>query len=215
MIALLRKDFLPNRGQLLILLVCAPLYVPLCCLLPAPPGGSSAVFAAYFVFFCGFGATLAFFQNDEKSRTDSLVLSLPVSRRAVVSGRYLSIIIATIIPSIAMAAFWALFRAAGLRIDAIPARGLAAGLAAALLFNAISLPILFRFGAQKSGMAVVFVFFIPVFAMTALKSIGINPLSLFTGANASALYLAGGAAAVACLALSFAFSLRLYGKRQF
>jgi ABC-type transport system involved in multi-copper enzyme maturation permease subunit len=170
---------------------------------------------AYFIFFCGFGATLAFFQNDEKSRSEALVLSLPVSRQAVVAGRYLSILIATILPSLTMAAFWALFHAAGLRIDALPARGFAVGLGAVLLFNAITLPVLFRFGAQKAGMAVVFVFFIPVFATTILKSLGINPLSWCTGASRSIIYAMGCTAVIASLALSFALSLRLYGKRQF
>ena len=100
---------------------------------------------------------------DEHYRWDRYALSMPVSRRTIVVSKYLLsvglTILATIIVLIANVVFVSYFNLGDL--DATIAGSLGVCMAA-LVFNAVLFPLLFKFGVQKARILLMIVGFIPL-----------------------------------------------------
>lgn len=133
--------------------------------------GANAVFPFYPIIVCG-TLPISLFSFDEKSRWNAYCTGLPISRRQIVSAKYIELLIAE-------AGVIALtLLAQGIRMaildtgsTAMLAGAAALWLASGLFSPAIMLPIAFRYGSDKGRIA----YFIIIFGLVAgLMALGGN-----------------------------------------
>lgn len=153
---------------------------------------------------------------EEKSRADVLLGVLPVHRRQVVAGRYLSMLIfalvlcaLTAIGSVVAAA------AAGRPLDAAPLLPLVlAGAGGTLAFAAFAMPLTAHYGVTRSLsainlLAILLLAPLPLVRLAAREWPGLAGLAHGLAAH-SVLFLTTGAAALGTLAALFSYPLAVY-----
>jgi hypothetical protein len=174
---------------------------------------------------------------EEKGDLQQFYLTLPISRKSIVRGRYVFMLACVVVTLVFTVGFTLILSPTiefldfryNLKPEIIIMLGFIA-FAGSSLFNSICYPIMFRFGFSK---AKIFGFFIPLFIVTGLISLlGLfignilrdNPERLFTmitylSENAekvtTLVSLISLAVGVLFYALSYCISMRVYARRSF
>lgn len=159
------------------------------------------------------------FGAEEKSRLHLLQLSLPVSRRAIVAGRYIqAAVVAAVMALVSCALSFAVQLARGLSPSFGPTAAVAlSSCVAALLIVAFQYPFFYRMGYMKARYLVNVPLFLVIMLAPQLKALQ-NSVKSGTLADALRFVTASPAAFAACLlsaaalfiGLSFLFSYRLF-----
>ena len=152
------------------------------------------------------------FSLDHQSGWDIYELSLPVSRKDIVRSKYLLALILTLIGtgiSIAIGLAYRLFTHSGDMLEALTVSY--ALFAVGLIFASVLLPLIFKFGVEKSRLLLIAVFAIPTAAFVALSSAGVK---LPGEQTISRLFAFSPLILVAALALSYASSCAIYRKKE-
>ena len=210
MTSLLLKEYYSNRSVLLI--AAAMLFIfPLVFFQdnasgPSTPVIFSAVMALYF--------TMGVNMEDRKNDSDVLLNSLPVTRRQIVTAKYVAAVLVG-----------ALFIAIGKTVSMIKAQPTvslteaAVALIAVVLFSAVYFPLFYKFGTQFVIFAIVvltILFFtaLPIVFYTGMKS-GFWGLAGLWQQHRPWLLIALFILTVAAVLFSCSFSVRLYEKKEF
>lgn len=160
----------------------------------------------------GVVTTLSLFSYDELAKWDNYAFSLPVSRREIVSARYISGLIVLGIGIAASLVMWGVLALLGSRGQ--PAEvlaGLGGSVAAALLIISVTFPISFRYGPERARIAMMVFFLLPV----ALFSLG-SRLGISTPKEETVILLLQIAAGVVVLGFLFSWklSVAIYTKKE-
>lgn len=164
MTGLIYKDFLALKGHLTTYLVFFLVYGGLCL---------SGVFTASVL--CGMVVLMSLITpmttvtSDDVSRWNRFAIATPACRRGVVTGKYLFTLLVTLASTVFVSLLLAVLALAGgleeplseLLLSALACAGIA------LIMNAVALPLLLKFGAEKARM-VSMALFLLVFAGFAL-----------------------------------------------
>ncbi|EHL05639.1 hypothetical protein HMPREF0322_03659 [Desulfitobacterium hafniense DP7] len=150
---------------------------------------------------------------DEKSKWDKYALSMPIQRKTIVLGKYLVAIMAEFLGVVAvgvLGGFIVLFTGEMAIKELIMMTLVIAGIG--LLFLALILPILFKFGVEKARLIMLLVLFIPSMLVMMLPQLGLEPPSTQTLRFLG--YLSP-LAAVSIFFLSIKISVCIYNKKEF
>ena len=160
---------------------------------------------------------MATFSYDDLARWDKYAASMPVGRAGIVKSKYITTIVITGGAAVLCLAVNIIITAVGLDEMSFGVLSLAlvGCLDIGLLINAVVLPLMFKYGAEKARgmtMAVLLVIFILVFGVSALLGeIGLEKLSE-RAIVFSPLLMA--LAAVGSMLLSYRIALRIYTKKD-
>lgn len=214
---LLVKEFLGTKSFFRIYI-----FIIAICLIPMIATGDGEFSAGFATGICTFiGGMMCFtsFAYDASSRWDKFVLTLPYTRRQIVGSKY---VFSLIMVGIGMGIGFALnlvFAAAGVStIDMEVAAVMAMLVSFAFLFISIVIPLIYKFGVEKSRIVVIIIFLVPFMAFIA---IGNTMESGMEGAFAGSLQsmlpllmwllpLIG----VAALAVSYQIAVRVYRNKE-
>ena len=235
---MLASDLLTARGSLLQLLgICAVIGVIMCYAMETTIGGVAAIAA-----MCPFMYLFTVAALDEQNGWERFRLTLPISRRQVVFGRYASLLVVTLATTVVAFAVGAVISfAAGALSDGQPDARLtlmsfefnppalifaSTALAALVILTAcaVALPLIARFGMTKATRFVPLVFVMAIAAAVGFLGTDIPALDIFitlelwteTG-NWGALAGAGAIVALAVLTLymiSAFVAAKLYEQRE-
>lgn len=168
------------------------------------------------VFICGM-LSISTFAYDEQAKWDAYALTMPISKRDLVRSKYVLAIILCFIGAVAGVI---LSVASNLDAPLIDWGGIliASGIAlcASYVFNSLALPLLYKFGAEKSRVILLACYAVPLIG----ASLVMNELEKSSGAlirlqsllNLGAILLPF--VTVAVLFLSYFISLRIYSKKD-
>lgn len=189
------------------------------CIIPvmvAQDGTFSAGFAVGICTFVGIMMCFISFNYDAGSKWDKFVLTLPFTREQIVRSKYLFSLIMVGVGiglGLALSAMLAAAAGAGSSTGAglLPATGFLA--ACALLSVSLIIPLILKFGVEKSRIIVIVIFLVPFMTFIALSGNGAVDGAAVEGALpilARVLPLCGAAA----LAVSYFISVRIYQKKE-
>ena len=215
MMGLVYKDFLVMRKQIGYYLIFVVLY-----------GGLivAGVFTPYIlpgiVVLVGMMLPMSCVSFDDLAHWDKYAASTPAGRTGVVAGRYLSAFLVLAAGSVIVLAVMVILGMAGL-IEPSPVESVSAVLAClcvALIFDAVILPVLVKFGAEKSRMISIIIFVVvfggAMLAAQLTKSTapgeGFLPPAWLLGALPVVL----GLVAVGGFVISYFISLGIFGKKE-
>ena len=203
---LLLKDILSLRKYMRTLLLFTAAYALLIFFLD-----SSDFLGGMIVLMCAM-IPITSFSLDHQAGWDVYELSLPVSRRDIVKSKYLLALILTLIGtgiSIAIGLAYRLITHSGDLLEALTVSY--ALFAVGLIFASVLLPLIFKFGVEKSRLLLIAVFAIPTAAFVALSGAGVklpDEQAIMRLVAFSPLIL------VAALGLSYAASCAIYRKKE-
>lgn len=211
---LLYKDVVVLKKQISTLLVFVVVYGGFCV---AGVFDFSIIGALIAVF--GLTIPMSSVALDDSSHWDRYAAATPAGRRGIVAGKYLFTLLVILVSSLAGTAVMVLLALAGLTDT--PPRELA-GISLAcgtvtLLLDAILLPFLLKYGAEKArviSMITFVILFGGAILLGGLANNGVNMPQL-PGWLVTALPVVFGLASVGGFALSFAVSLGIYDRKEF
>lgn len=207
---LLLKDFLNARKQIRTLAIFAVFYAALGIVMKATTFGS--VLILVFVI----NLSISAFAYDDQARWDGYALTMPVTRRDVVVARYLYtvvIMVLTLILGIGINVISALVANVPFGTEEILVSYVLISLT--LLAMALLLPLIFKFGTEKSRMLMILVFAIPFAGFMVFTSVvDISALLANEGLVMALVYAALPVAAIAFVLSGFV-SIGIYKKKEF
>ncbi len=157
--------------------------------------------------------TITSFSYDDLAKWDKYARSLPVTKREIVLSKYLLGFVLTVAGAILSLVGTALFHLIDKNGTLLPEQ-LATSYALsalAVVFLCILLPLIFRFGVEKSRLMMFAVFLIPTLAVVALSKMNVQMPTedqLMLALKVSPVIL------VVLVALSFLISCRIYRNRE-
>ena len=203
---LLLKDLLCMKKQLLFLGVFMALY--LFFLLQI---GNSSFLGAYIVMLCVV-VTINAFAFDETSKWNTYALSLPVTRRQIVLSRYVLAVL-LLLGAFTLSAVLLLVKG---MMNTEQLLILAAVSAAALLLLALIIPLLYKFGTQKSRLLIFLIFMFPTGAVLLFRKLFPDiRLPEIDASGVTSLVLSALLCSVLLLALSYEISYRIFSRKEF
>ena len=214
MTGLLYKDFLALKGHLSTYVVFFVIYGGLCA-----AGVFSPSVLGGMVVLISIITPMTTVTSDDISRWNRFAIATPVCRRGVVAGKYLFTLLMVLLSTAVVSLLMAALSPTG-RLDAPLGEVLLAVLACggiALLMNAVVLPLLLKFGAEKARM-VSMALFLAVFGGFAL--VGLAAGNGFTLPAPPAWLIAALPGLLALLAvggfvLSYFIAQAVYAKKEF
>ena len=215
MTGLIYKDFLALKGHLSTYVVFFVIYGGLCI-----AGVFSPSVLAGMVVLISIITPMTTVTSDDISRWNRFAIATPVCRRGVVAGKYLFTLLMVLLSAVLVAVLLVALALAGGLGDGSLGDYLLAILACggiALLMNAVVLPLLLKFGAEKARM-VSMVLFLAVFAGCAL--VGLAAGNGFTLPAPPAWLIAALPGLLAILSvggfvLSYFIAQAVYAKKEF
>lgn len=215
MIGLVHKDFLVMRKQLSYYLIFVVLYAGL-----TVAGVFTPFILPGIVVLVGMMLPMSSVGYDDQARWDKYAAATPAGRTGMVAARYLSALIVLVAGSALILVLMLVLGLTGL-IDSPPVESIAAVLAclcAALVFDAVILPILIKFGAEKSRIISIIIF-VSVFGGAMLitqlaKNMGPGGGVAFPAWLSAALPVVLALVAVGGFVISYFISLGIYGKKE-
>lgn len=215
MTGLIYKDFLALKGHLTTYVVFFVIYGGLCV-----AGVFSPSVLAGMVVLISIITPMTTVTSDDISRWNRFAIATPVCRRGVVAGKYLFTLLMVLLSAVLVAVLLVALALAGGLGDGSLGEYLLAILACggiALLMNAVVLPLLLKFGAEKARM-VSMVLFLAVFAGCAL--VGLAAGNGFTLPAPPAWLIAALPGLLAILSvggfvLSYFIAQAVYAKKEF
>ena len=214
MTGLLYKDFLALKGHLSTYVVFFVIYGGLCA-----AGVFSPSVLGGMVVLISIITPMTTVTSDDISRWNRFAIATPACRRGVVAGKYLFTLLMVLLSTAVVSLLMAALSPTG-RLDAPLGEVLLAVLACggiALLMNAVVLPLLLKFGAEKARM-VSMALFLAVFGGFAL--VGLAAGNGFTLPAPPAWLIAALPGLLALLAvggfvLSYFIAQAVYAKKEF
>lgn len=153
------------------------------------------------------------FSFDEGVKWDTYLLATPVSRKDVVRAKYLFCLLTIGVGTLLPMGLGALLTFAGFVKEEEPIWIVAAAIAAvAALFVTVLLPLIYRFGVEKSRFAMMAIFLLPTVGVLIFKNMKI-PMPDWTVLEGLLWYLP--AVVLAALYVSYRISLGIYEKKEF
>ena len=155
------------------------------------------------------------FSYDMIAKWDAYALTLPVTRKQVVGAKYIVAILADLgglLLSIILGGGIALSRGNS-DLTQLAVTG-AASFFVALLFVSIIIPLIYRFGVEKSRFLMLAVMIVPILAVTLLGQFGVQFPSL-SDATIAIAFAAGIVLILAAAYLSFRISCGIFEKKEF
>lgn len=215
MTGLIYKDFLALKGHLSTYVVFFVIYGGLCV-----AGVFSPSVLAGMVVLISIITPMTTVTSDDISRWNRFAVASPACRRGVVAGKYLFTLLMAALSAVLVAALLAVLALAGGLGDGTLGEYLLATLACggiALLINAVVLPLLLKFGAEKARM-VSMALFLVVFGGFAL--VGLAAGNGFTLPAPPAWVVAAIPGLLAILSaggfvLSYFIAQAVYAKKEF
>jgi len=168
------------------------------------------------VFLCGM-LSISTFAYDEQAKWDAYALTMPISKRDLVRAKYIMAIILCLIGAVAGSI---LSIAGNLDTPIIDWKGILAAsgiaLCASYIFNSLALPLLYKFGAEKSRVILLACYAVPLIGasllMNELEKSPATLLRIQSVLNLSAILLPFVTAAI--LLASYLISLRVFNKKD-
>jgi ABC-type transport system involved in multi-copper enzyme maturation permease subunit len=210
MIGLLLKDIYTVRqyGKSLLFMMV------LIAVISAGLDNPAAFFEGFFILM-SMMLTISSFSYDDAAKWDRYALTLPVTRKEVVAGKYMLSIVLCLFAT--AASF--LISLVILIIKPVEGFGLveqlyatAAIVGAAFFFTGILLPLTFKFGVEKSRILMFFIFAAPSAAVIALDKLG---LSMPTEASLLSFLKLLPLAMILFYYLSYRLSVRFFSGKEF
>jgi hypothetical protein len=167
--------------------------------------------------------TLSLYSYDDLAKWDNFALTMPITKDNVVQGKYLMMLLLTLIG----AAFSSLFsllmyliKGGDMLIGGIQSCGI--GAAVVILFYSITLPFITKLGVEKARLIFFAVYMVPfIIAFMANKAIAAGTLKL-PGQLVSMLhtalqyvYIIAPVVVLIALGISYTISVRIYRKKEF
>lgn len=211
---LIYKDFVMLRKQLTTYLVFLIVYGGFCIAGVFPTSILVALVAVV-----GLTVPLSSVATDDATHWDRYAVSTPVSRRGIVAGKYLFavlvILLGAAVTAVLMLLFWS-FGMADASLEELLSM-VAACIFLTLLLNAVTLPFLLKYGAEKARM-ISMVLFVSIFGGSILVG-GLISRGLELPRFPDWVLLSGPILlAVFCVAaylVSYLISLNIYRKKEF
>lgn len=203
---LLLKDLLSLRKYMRTLLLFTAAYALLIFFMD-----SSDFLGGMIVLMCAM-IPVTSFSLDHQSGWDVYELSLPITRREVVKSKYLLALILTLIGtgiSIAIGIAYRLITHSGELLEALTVSY--ALFAVGMLFASILLPLIFKFGVEKSRLITIAIFAAPTAAFVALSNMGVK---LPDEQAIRLIFYLSPLILIAAIALSYALSSAIYRKKE-
>lgn len=203
---LLLKDILSLRKYMRTLLLMAAVYAALTYFVD-----SSAFLSGMIVLMCAM-VPVTSFTLDHQAGWNVYELSLPISRKDIVRGKYLLALLFTLFGAGIAIAVGLLFSVLNRGISLPETLTLSYALfAVGLIFASILLPLVFKFGPEKARLMVIAVFAVPTAAFVALTSAGSKlPDTQFL----NLLFLLSPLILAIVLTLSYLASRAIYEKKE-
>lgn len=204
---LMIKDFLSLKRQGRVLFVMLAIYIMF------------GAFSKNISMLCGMTVMICAMMPittlsyDEKSKWDKYALSMPIPRQTIVLSKYIFGVllilagIAFVIPiSLLISSFTGEMVIKDILLTVLATAG------AAVLFLAIMLPLLFKFGVEKARILIMLVIFIPIAALMILYKLGVSApseqmIKHFISFSPIVLILV--------LLISAAISVAIYNRKEF
>lgn len=168
------------------------------------------------IFICGM-LSISSFAYDEQAKWDGYALTMPISKRDLVRSKYVLAIILSFIGAVAGVVLSAASNLDAPFIDwsgILIASGIA--LCASYLFNSMALPLLYKFGAEKSRVILLACYAVPLIGaslvMNELEKSSGTLLRIQSLLNLGAILLPF--VTIAVLFVSYLISLRIYEKKD-
>jgi ABC-type transport system involved in multi-copper enzyme maturation permease subunit len=210
MIGLLLKDIYTMRQYVKTLLFMLVFFAVISAGLDNP-----ATFFEGFIILMSMMLTISSFSYDDLAKWDRYALTLPVSRKEIVAGKYLL----SIVLCVAATVISFLISTIILTVKPVAGFGLteqlfatAAIVSIAFFFTGILLPLTFKFGVEKSRILMFVIFAAPSAAVIALDKLGIpmpTEASLMNFLKLLPLIV------ILLYYLSYRLSVRIFSKREF
>ena len=219
MIGFLYKDLLLMRRQISYIATLILLYTALCAAGVMPASILSGV-----VVIMGLIFPMNAFSMDDQAHWDKFAAAVPDGRRRAVAGRYLFVLLLTLGTAVLAAALLFLLRAAGLLEEPLAELLLPVPVCAAvsLILDGVLLPLIYKFGMEKSRFLSVIVFLIIFFGCVGLGFLasqgggsGAPDLPGSIAVLVLPLLLVLPAIAAVIFAVSYRVSLGIYRRKEF
>jgi hypothetical protein len=214
---LILKDFINLKKNIKIFGVLTVLYAAM-----AFTSGDSSFFSSIVTMLFAV-LTLSIYSYDELAKWDPYALTMPVSKDNIVQGKYIMMLLLTLIGSLFSIAISILINLA-VKADSMFAGITSCGIGAAIviLFYSVTIPFITKLGVEKARLIFFAVYMIPflliVFADKALNAIGLTiPKNLIDMAKfiSNNIYIILPITVVVALGISYVISIRIYRKREF
>lgn len=212
MTGMVYKDFCVLRKQAAYYLLFLVVYAALVAAGAFPSG-----ILAGLVVVTGMMLPMSSFSYDDQARWDKYASSTPAGRGGVVGGKYLFAVAATLAASVVAFLAYQILTLLGISGDTMTEAAFAvlACAAATLVLNAVILPLLFKFGAEKSRV-ISMVLFVAVFGGcialgSLLENASLPPLPAWLLTALPGLL---GLAGVGGFAVSYFISRGIYEKKE-
>jgi len=199
---LLIKDILNFKKQWLVMLFLLIFYSVFAVLNDSPE------MVGFMMVLLSLILPMTAFAYDEQSKWDRYALSMPVSRTEIVLSRYLFLLLLVVLLS--LFAFFLNFCMGVAPGEAFSSTALFSALS--LLMGAVSFPVLFRFGPEKTRLLMVLVILIPTVGLMLLERAGLLPEELPAFGDLLPFFLP---AALLLFVLSFFLSVQIYKRKEF
>ena len=215
MTGLIYKDFLALKGHLSTYVVFFVIYGGLCI-----AGVFSPSVLAGMVVLISIITPMTTVTSDDISRWNRFAVASPACRRGVVAGKYLFTLLMVLLSAVLVAVLLVVLALAGGLGDGSLAEYLLATLACggiALLLNGVTLPLLLKFGAEKTRM-VSMALFLVVFGGTALAGLAVDSGFAFPAPPAWVVAAIPGLLAILSVSgfvLSYFIAQAVYDKKEF
>ena len=215
MTGLLYKDFLALKGHLSTYVVFFVIYGGLCV-----AGVFSPSVLAGMVVLISIITPMTTVTSDDISRWNRFAVASPACRRGVVAGKYLVTLLMVLLSAVLVSVLLLVLTLAGGLGDGSLIEYLLATLACggiALLMNAVILPLLLKFGAEKARM-VSMALFLVVFGGTALAGLAVDSGFAFPAPPAWVVAALPGLLAILSVGgfvLSYFIAQAVYAKKEF
>jgi ABC-2 type transport system permease protein len=217
MAGLLIKDFINLRKNVKIFASFTLIYGFM-----AYASQDTSFFSTIFTILCTI-LTLNLYAFDETAKWDSYALTMPVSRDNIVQGKYLMMLLLTLI-GITVGALFALLLhfTVGVGSPILGIRNCTIGGGVAILFYCIALPFITKMGVEKTKYFLLALYIIPFVGVVMLiKTIGNGTVELpgelinLAQYLLKNIYLCMIGVIVVALGISYTLSINIYRKKEF
>lgn len=167
--------------------------------------------------------TISLYSYDDLAKWDTYVLTMPVSRDEVVCGKYLMMLLLTLIGVLYSSVFTGIINIAMARGDFfLGFQSIGAAAAIVILFYSITIPFIVKLGVEKARMIFFAVYIIPFVTILAFSKMMENGsmtipkglLDLFTIVMNN-IYIILPILDLVALGISYLISIRIYRKKEF
>lgn len=178
--------------------------------------GSNANFFANFFLMFFLMLTITTFSYDSSSKWELYAMSFPVGRKRIVLSKYVLALILTL-AGFLVSALLTLLTCLGQRSwEGLAAQGLSALLVASggLITLSVVMPLVFRFGAEKSRFLMMLIFIIPWIGLSVFSQLQIDPMTIDMEQMFWWIMALAPVAAVVMLIISYLISCAIYERKD-